>query len=177
MFERYEEKARRVIFFAHHETTVFGGAYIEPEHLLLGLFREWKWIASAIPPDAVAQLRSELEQRAANALRHKTSVDLPLSTESKRVLTYAAEEADSLNSKHIACGHLACGILRQTETFACQWLLRQGLTLERMRASMPEPVVSVAVNAATVRALEVILESASERLDWTVEPAVRFLLT
>src|SRR5215467_6195917 len=98
MFERYTEKARRVIFFARYEASLFGSPYIETEHLLLGLLREDKRLASLflhsdVPADAI---RKKIEQHTAIRDRIPTSVDLPLSNESKRVLTYAGEEAKRL---------------------------------------------------------------------------------
>lgn len=61
------------------------------------------------------------------------SVDLPLSNEGKRVLTYAAEEADLLSDEHIGTEHLSVGLLREKESFAAQLLNSQGLSLERAR--------------------------------------------
>src|SRR5919197_4773676 len=103
MFERYTEHARRTIFFARYEASSFGSPYIESEHLLLGLLREDKAIAGRLP---VQQIRRELEERGAPREEISTSVDLPLSKECKRVLSYGAEEADALHHKHIDCGHL-----------------------------------------------------------------------
>ena len=98
MFERYTEKARRVIFFARYEASQFGSPYIETEHLLLGLLREDKALTNRFlrSHGSVESIRKQIEGRTAIREKVSTSVDLPLSQESKRVLAYAAEEAERL---------------------------------------------------------------------------------
>jgi ATP-dependent Clp protease ATP-binding subunit ClpC len=97
MFERYTEKARRVIFFARYEASQFGSPYIETEHLLLGVLREDKSVSTrAIPNLDAESFRQEIERATLTRKVVPTSVDLPLSNESKRVLHYAAEEAARL---------------------------------------------------------------------------------
>jgi ATP-dependent Clp protease ATP-binding subunit ClpC len=104
MFERYTEKARRVIFFARYEASQFGSPYIETEHLLLGLLREDKALANRFLRShaAVESIRKQIEGHTTIREKVSTSVDLPLSHECKRVLAYGAEEAERLNHKHIA---------------------------------------------------------------------------
>jgi len=66
MFERYTEKARRVIFFARYEASQFGAPAIEPEHLLLGLMREDKTLTGRFFPRAqvsIESIRKEIEGR------------------------------------------------------------------------------------------------------------------
>ncbi|MBV9268047.1 MAG: hypothetical protein JO061_17905 [Acidobacteriaceae bacterium] len=173
MFERYEESARRVIFFARYETSTLGGDYIEPEHLLLGLLRECQVIKSMFPGGAIESLRRELEQRSRNEIHHQTSVDIPLSNGAKRVLAYGAEEAERMNDRMISCAHLAAGILREPETFASQWLVGQGVTLERLRETMINKMQATRTNDDIVNRLRVELREAVEQLDWTIAPALR----
>ncbi|HZC24377.1 MAG TPA: Clp protease N-terminal domain-containing protein, partial [Candidatus Binatia bacterium] len=95
MFERYTEKARRVIFFARYEASQFGSPVIDTEHLLLGLLREDKraffWIPKAQPPDLIRQrIESSIPKRPPIS----TAVDLPLSRASKSVLHRGKDEAD-----------------------------------------------------------------------------------
>jgi ATP-dependent Clp protease ATP-binding subunit ClpC len=118
MFERYTEQARRVIFFARYEASQFGVPYIEPEHLLLGIVREDKALASQFFSSHVASeaIREQIEARTIKRERRSTSVDLPLSPESKRVLACAAE--DPMASKEIGTAHLLLGILRLENHFA-----------------------------------------------------------
>ena len=135
MFERYTEKARRVIFFARYEASQFGSPYIETEHMLLGVLREDKVFTHRFVHGVagVEAIRGKIE--AATMVREKvsTSVDLPLSNECKRVLAYAAEEAERLNHKHIGTEHIALGLLREEKCFAAQILKEHGVTLFALR--------------------------------------------
>ena len=90
MFERYTEKARRVIFFARYEASQFGSPYIETEHLLLGLLREDKALANRFLRSSAAleSIRKQIEAHTTIREKVSTSVDLPLSHECKRVLAY-----------------------------------------------------------------------------------------
>ena len=108
MFERYTEKARRVIFFARYEASQFGSPYIETEHLLLGLLREDKALANRFlrSEAAVESIRKQIENHQNIREKFSTSVDLPLSHECMRVLAYGAEEAKLLNHKHIGTEHV-----------------------------------------------------------------------
>ena len=100
MFERYTERARRSIFFARYEASVFGTQEITSEELLLGILREDKSIATRLGAGAAEAIRKEIEARApAKGERVSTSMDLPLSQESQRSLAYAAEEAAALESQ------------------------------------------------------------------------------
>src|SRR5881628_3021645 len=103
MFERYTEKARRVIFFARYEASQFGSPYIETEHVLLGVLREDKTLTHRFLRDdsSVELIRKQIEGATTIWEKVPTSVDLPLSNESKRVLAYSAEEAERLSQKHI----------------------------------------------------------------------------
>src|SRR6187200_1495596 len=98
MFERYTERARRVIFFARYEASQFGSTSIETEHLLLGLLREDVHVSSRFVPSADApSIRKEVGRRLVVREKVSTSIDLPLSNEGKRILAYAAEETERLN--------------------------------------------------------------------------------
>src|SRR6516164_7148372 len=106
MFERYTEKARRVIFFARYEASQFGSPYIETEHLLLGVLREDKALTHRFLSDTPAEsLRRQIEAATTKGEHIATSVDLPLSNEGKRALAYAAEEAERLSHRHIGTEH------------------------------------------------------------------------
>ncbi len=142
MFERFTEKARRVIFFARYEASQFGSPYIETEHLLLGLLRENKGITRLLPNADVASIRKQIEAATPARPVIPTSVDLPISKESKRVLPYAAEEATRLNHRHIGTEHLLLGLLRETNCFGAKLLTERGAVLAQLRAQIekqPEP--------------------------------------
>src|ERR1041385_5557022 len=138
MFERYTEKARRVIFFARYEASQFGSPYIETEHLLLGLLRENKAITGKLLSgfDSVEAIRRKIEAATTHKEHISTSVDLPLSNESKRVLAYAAEEAERLSHKHIGSEHLLLGLLREEGSFAAQLLNERGVRLSALREEL-----------------------------------------
>src|SRR5438309_6774728 len=135
MFERYTEKARRVIFFARYEASQFGSPYIETEHLLLGLLREDKTLANRFLRShaAVDSIRKQIEGHTTVREKVSTSVDLPLSHECKRVLAYGAEEAERLGHKHIGTEHRLLGLLREKNSFGEQLLNQENLTLEKAR--------------------------------------------
>ncbi|MGA7236716.1 MAG: ATP-dependent Clp protease ATP-binding subunit [Bryobacteraceae bacterium] len=138
MFERYTEKARRVIFFARYEASQFGSPYIETEHLLLGLLREDKALANRFLRShaAVESIRKQIEGHTTIREKVSTSVDLPLSHECKRVLAYGAEEAERLNHKHIGTEHLLLGLLREEKCFAAEILHERGLRLSTIREEL-----------------------------------------
>ena len=138
MFERYTEKARRVIFFARYEASQFGSPNIETEHLLLGLLREDKVLTNRFLRShaEVESIRQQIEKHTTIREKVSTSVDLPLSNESKRVLAYAAEEAERLNHKHIGTEHVLLGLLREEKSFAAQILMERGLDLTQIREDL-----------------------------------------
>src|SRR5437870_4445979 len=136
MFERYTEKARRVIFFARYEASQFGAPAIEPEHLLLGLMREDKTLTGRFFPRAqitIESIRREIEGRTLLRERIPTSVELPLAPETKRVLHYSHEESDRLQHRHIGTEHLLLGLLREERSMAAQILFERGLRLNAVR--------------------------------------------
>src|SRR5487761_109089 len=138
MFERYTEKARRVIFFARYEASQFGSPCIETEHLLLGLLREDKALANRFlrSSASVESIRKQIEAHTTLREKVSTSVDLPLSHECKRVLAYGAEEAERLNHKHIGTEHLLLGLLREEKCFAAEILHERGLRLSTIREEL-----------------------------------------
>src|SRR2546430_1086221 len=138
MFERYTEKARRVIFFARYEASQFGSPYIETEHLLLGLLREDKALTNRFLRShaSVESIRKQIEGHTTIREKVSTSVDLPLSNECKRVLAYAAEEAERLSHKHIGTEHLLLGLLREEKCFAAEILHERGLRLSTIREEL-----------------------------------------
>ena len=103
MFERYTEKARRVIFFARYEASQYGSMTIETEHLLLGLFREDHTLARRflVKRGGSESLRDQIEARITRGERISTSVEVLSAWSAKRVLNMAAEEAERLGQKHV----------------------------------------------------------------------------
>jgi len=139
MFERYTEKARRVIFFARYEASQFGSPYIETEHLLLGLLREDKALTNRFLRShaSIESIRKQIEGRTPVREKVSTSVDLPLSQECKRVLAFGAEEAERLSHKHIGTEHLLLGLLREDKSFAAEMLRTRAASLRAPRGAEP----------------------------------------
>ncbi len=136
VFERYAERAKRAIYFARHEASQLGGDSIEPEHLLLGLLRE-------LPPPLAARLRLSIDRirtevRGRALLRDSvsTTVGMPLSAESKRVLEHARKEADRLSHQSVGTEHLLLGILREPGSAAAQMLARQNVRASVVREAI-----------------------------------------
>lgn len=134
MFERYTEKARRVIFFARYEASQLGSQHIETEHLLLGLMRECRGLVDA---DAEG-IRKAIEAHGSRGPKISTTVDLPLSHDSKEALFQAAQEADRLGHRHIAAAHLLAGLFAVTGGLAHALLAERGVTIEAIRAKAEE---------------------------------------
>jgi len=167
MFERYTEKARRVIFFARYEASQAGTPMIEPAHLLLGVIREDPELISRCSPEGTnnaESIREAIKARTTHSKQKITSVELPLSSETKRILVYAHEESESLKHRHIGTEHLLLGLLREKESLAAQALHEHGLGLETLRGDIGANGLAShrAGEWRTVLGLERLLE---ERLD------------
>ncbi len=178
MFERYTEKARRVIFFARYEASQFGSPYIETEHLLLGLLREDKALSNRFLRShaSVESIRKQIETHTTIREKVSTSVDLPLSNECKRVLAYAAEEAERLSNKHIGTEHLLLGLLREEKCFASEILLERGLRLSTVRDELARTTQERAPQAARNRESSMLAEFSRDltqaALDNQLDPLV-----
>lgn len=139
MFERYTEKARRVIFFARYEASQFGAQAIEVEHILLGLLREDKQLSQKhfrSPNAAIEAIRKEIEKKFVYREKVNQTVDLPLSAAAKRVLQFAADESERFQHRHIGTEHLLLGILREDKSTAASLLHERGLRLHQVREDM-----------------------------------------
>jgi ATP-dependent Clp protease ATP-binding subunit ClpA len=140
MFERYTERARRVLFFARYEASQLGSFSIETEHLLLGLIREGKGLTSRIFARlsvSLESIRIDIEARTVvHDKKISTSVEIPFTAETKRTLQFACEEADRLMHSYIGTEHLLLGILREERCLAAKILMEQGLRLDTARAEI-----------------------------------------
>jgi ATP-dependent Clp protease ATP-binding subunit ClpC len=123
MFDRYTEKARRVIFLARHEASLARASHIEPEHVLLGLIREAPTLHGVIPPTSIEAIRLRLQPPDQEA--SDTTIDMPLSGSTKKILITAADEAGMLQSPVIDAPHLLAALLKVSSPAAD--LLRSGL--------------------------------------------------
>jgi ATP-dependent Clp protease ATP-binding subunit ClpC len=163
MFERYTERARRVIFFARYEASQLGSPSIETEHLLLGLIREGKGLTSRLFSKnnlPMEEIRREIEGRSPYREKVSTSVDIPLSPDSKRVLGYAAEEAERMLHNYIGTEHILLGLLREETSVAATILAEKGMRLSAIREDIKD---IVSEKASTGRGKETPLLSEFSR--------------
>ncbi|MCY7375714.1 MAG: ATP-dependent Clp protease ATP-binding subunit [Pyrinomonadaceae bacterium] len=137
MFERYTEKARRVIFFARYEALQYGSQVISPEHILLGLMREDKTISARYFPFrhnlTVEAIRREVEERIILRERIPQSAELHLAPETKQILQFASNESQHLQSRNIGPEHLLLGLVRQERSIAAEILFQYGVRLKDVR--------------------------------------------
>lgn len=138
MFERYTEKARRIIFFARYEASQYGSPYIETEHLLLGLLREDPALCKQFlgPGSVAADTRTEIEKQITRGERISTSVEMPLTEECKKVLKLAAEESERLAHRHIGTEHVLVALLRVEGSLATRLLCERGLKPQTIREQL-----------------------------------------
>ena len=167
MFERFTERARRVIFFARYEASQYGSPYIETEHLLLGLIREDKALTNRFLRQgrSIESIRQEVEAQIITGERIPTSVEVPLTIECKHILNYAAEEANQLKHRHIGTEHLLLAMLREGKCRAAQILQARGVTLIAIREELAraqhraEEVIRTTTRPADVVTVEPGMES------------------
>jgi ATP-dependent Clp protease ATP-binding subunit ClpC len=136
MFERYTERARRVIFFARYEASQLGSGAIETEHLLLGLIREGKGLTSRLFAKShlsMDQIRKDVEGRSPYREKVSTSLEIPLSLECKRVLSHAADEAERMGHNYIGTEHVLLGLMREERSVAASILGEKGMRLGGVR--------------------------------------------
>jgi ATP-dependent Clp protease ATP-binding subunit ClpC len=162
MFERYDEPARRTLFFARFEASRLGMPAIETEHLLLGLMREPRGPAGRLLLTLpLADIRKELETGRTSE-KISTSVEIPFSAETKRVLQHACDEADDLSHRHIGPEHLLLGLLRESGSRPANALARYGMGLEGAREQIRDVSGAAAKRvpkSAVLTQLEQIMES------------------
>jgi hypothetical protein len=165
MFERYTERARRVIFFARYEASQYGSPYIETEHILLGILREHNVLR--LSPDAIESIRKQIDARTPK--RPAKSVDLPLSNACKRVLAYAAEEAERLAHRWIGTEHLLLGLLREKDCVAAEILRQHGFELDQLREQFAKPPIPILTGTVWGSAVHKARIESSVPLQDTVE--------
>ncbi len=136
MFEKYNEKARRALFFARYEASKLGSRVIESEHILLGILREGEETVSELLRRFQVKaevLRREIEGERVFVERISSTAELPLSEESKKILAYASHEAESMLHASVGSEHLLIGTLRVDGCTAQRLLARHGVELYNLR--------------------------------------------
>jgi ATP-dependent Clp protease ATP-binding subunit ClpC len=136
MFEKFTEKAKRILFLARYEASQQGGKLIGTEHLLLGLLKEGEETTRELFNRAnvsIDLLQVELEKGSPTREKLSTSVEIPFSEETKKVLQYAEEEAERLMHPHIGTEHIMLGLLRLEDSVAGRLLAERGMRLFAVR--------------------------------------------
>jgi ATP-dependent Clp protease ATP-binding subunit ClpC len=136
MFERFTERARRVIILARGEAEKYQHEYLGTEHLLLGIIREGTGVAISVLQTmefSQKQLEAELVSRMPPTENVLTLGEIPFSPQAKKVLEYSVEEARLLGQNYIGTEHLLLGIMKEDTGIAAQVLKSFGLSLSMLR--------------------------------------------
>ncbi|HLF78255.1 MAG TPA: Clp protease N-terminal domain-containing protein, partial [Dehalococcoidia bacterium] len=134
-FDKFTERARRVLTNSQEEAQHFNHNYIGTEHLLLGLVREVDGVGSRVLDNLGVEL-GEVRQAVENLIdRGETAVsgEIALTPRAKKVIELAVEEARRLNHSYIGTEHLLLGLMRETEGIAFRLLETLGLTADKVR--------------------------------------------
>ncbi len=176
MFERFTERARKVMALANQEAQRFNHEHLGTEHILLGLVKE----GSGVGPYALKNLGVDLHKvRVAVEKRIKAGPDmvsmgkLPQTEHSKKVLEHAVEEARNLSHNYIGTEHLLLGLLREGDGLAAKVLVADfGLKIENVRhevlrllgAGMDYPVDDISLAASLADAADDLADEFVEAL-------------
>ena len=136
MYERFTDRARKVMQLANQEAQRFNHEYIGTEHILLGLIKEGSGVAANVLKNLDVDLRKirlEVEKLVQSGPDMVTMGKLPQTPRAKKVIEYSMEEARNLNHNYVGTEHILLGLLREQEGVAAQVLMNLGLKLEEVR--------------------------------------------
>ncbi len=136
MYERFTDRARKVMQLANQEAQRFNHEYIGTEHILLGLIKEGSGVAANVLKTLEVDLRKirlEVEKLVQSGPDMVTMGKLPQTPRAKKVIEYSMEEARNLNHNYVGTEHILLGLLREQEGVAAQVLMNLGLKLEEVR--------------------------------------------
>ncbi|MDP8233628.1 MAG: ATP-dependent Clp protease ATP-binding subunit [Candidatus Saelkia tenebricola] len=136
MFNRFTERARKVIILAKEEAKRFNHDYIGTEHILLGLIREGEGVAAIVLKSIeldLNQIRLEVEKIVQPGAKTVVSGDIPFTPQAKKAIELAMDEANSLGHNYIGTEHLLLGLIREGEGVAAQVLFNLGLDVNKVR--------------------------------------------
>jgi ATP-dependent Clp protease ATP-binding subunit ClpC len=136
MFERFTDRARKVMALANQEAQRFNHEYIGTEHILLGLVKEGSGVGANVLKNLDVDLRKvrlEVEKLVKSGPDMVTMGKLPQTPRAKKVIEYAIEEARNLNHNYVGTEHLLLGLLREQDGVAAQVLMNLGLKLDEVR--------------------------------------------
>ncbi len=136
MYERFTDRARKVMQLANQEAQRFNHEYIGTEHILLGLVKEGSGVAANVLKNLDVDLRKirlEVEKLVQSGPEMVTIGKLPQTPRAKKVIEYSMEEARNLNHNYVGTEHILLGLLREQEGVAAQVLMNLGLKLDDVR--------------------------------------------
>ena len=145
MFQRFSDRARKVMAVANQEANRFNPGNIGTEHILLGLVKEVSGIGANVLKNLGADLptvRMKVEKLVKAGPNMMTMNKLPQTPRAQKVIEYAIEEAHNLNRDYVGTEHLLLGLLREHDGVAAQVLMNLGLKLEQLREAvrnLPDP--------------------------------------
>jgi ATP-dependent Clp protease ATP-binding subunit ClpC len=140
MFERFTDRARRVVVMAQEEARALSHDYVGTEHLLLGLIREGHGVGAkaleslGISPDSVRQQVEEIVGRGQQA----PSGHIPFTPRAKNVLRLALSESTALDHHYIGTEHILLGLMREGDGVAGQVLVQLGANLDWVRQQVSQ---------------------------------------
>jgi hypothetical protein len=138
MFERFTDRARKVMQLANQEAQRFNHEYIGTEHILLGLAKEGSGVAAHVLKNMdidLQKIRMEVDKIVQHGPGSEQVVTgrLPHTPRAKKVIDYSAEQARNLIHSYVGTEHLLLGLLREQEGIAAQVLMNLGLKLDDVR--------------------------------------------
>src|SRR5436190_538005 len=139
MYERFTDRARKVMQLANQEARRFNHEYVGTEHILLGLVREGSGVAANVLKNLdidLRKIRLEVEKIVRSGPDMVTMGKLPQTPRAKKVIEGAIEEAKNCNQHYVGTEHLLLGLLREQEGVAAQILMNLGLILGGVRAEV-----------------------------------------
>jgi ATP-dependent Clp protease ATP-binding subunit ClpC len=163
MFERFTDRARRVVVLAQGEARSLNHSYIGSEHILLALFQEGSGVAvraleaMQISPDAV---RQQIEQVSNPGKTPPNAGHIPFTPQAKKVLELSLREALQLGHNYIGTEHILLGLIREGEGVSAQVLLGLGANLDRTR----EQVIQILAGRNPEAGVRAIADDLSDRL-------------
>jgi len=141
MFDRFTDRARKVMGLARQEAQRFNHDYIGTEHILLGLIQEGSGVAADVLKNLdvdLKKIRQEVEKLVSHGTTMVTMGQLPFTPRAKKVLELALEEASNLGHNYIGTEHLLLGLIREQEGIAAQVLQNIKVRLEDVREEVLE---------------------------------------
>ena len=141
MFDRFTDRARKVMGLARQEGQRVNHDYIGTEHVLLGLVQEGSGVAATVLKNLeidLKKIRQEVERLVSNGTTMVSPGQLPFTPRAKKVLELSLEEASALGHTYIGTEHLLLGLIRENEGIAAQVLMNLGTKLEDVREEVLE---------------------------------------